>query len=485
MAYVEILERRLTRTPRRIVQALSIDSPSAGSRHHAKSVDFKGWVLGAAIPVTAVEITGPGGLARQIPLGYWRGDVAEGHPLIQGAERCGFRGQVDLAEIGPVFELFMSAVLADGSRMLIARFTGRTTIGRPQIDMAPPPLSNPPSVETLRPPDVRPVVSIVIPVHNQSSLTRNCLDTLLTPGNITAPHEIIVVDDGSTDDTAEMLTRYGARVRAPQISPNVGFSGACNTGASLATGDFIMFLNNDTLPQPGWLDALVTYANQHPAAAIVGSKLLYPDGSVQHAGVAFTQDGYPHHLYAGFPADHPAVNVSRAFKAVTGACMLVRTPIFRAANGFDRVFVNGWEDVDLCLRLVAQGHEIHYCRESVVYHLESASRDSESPREIQNRTAWADRWRGRVIPDVLDYWTADGLLQLDVVGPLYPAQLRYAPEAAVVEPIGNAPGALPRVARDRLRARERPRAGSRAGRRIRPRTAGAPILDKGAPALSG
>ena len=145
--------------------------------------------------------------------------------------------------------------------------------------------------------------SIVIPVHNKAALTRQCLDAIYEhPPEV--DHEVLVVDDASTDETAEMLAGYGDAVRHVRLERNSGFATACNTGAEAAQGEYLVFLNNDTIAQPAWLDALAAYADRTDAA-VVGSKLLFPDGTVQHAGVVFGFQGDPLHLYAGCPADHP------------------------------------------------------------------------------------------------------------------------------------------------------------------------------------
>src|SRR4029077_18804586 len=159
--------------------------------------------------------------------------------------------------------------------------------------------------------------SIVIPVHNNVALTRACLDAVLE--DLRGDREAIVVDDASTDSTGELLDGYGDPHRRLTLAGNGGYARACNEGAALADGESLVFLNNDTEPRPGWLDALERYAREHPAAAAVGAKLLYPTGAVQHAGVVIGQDGYPHNLSAGMPADHPACNRSRRLQAVTGA----------------------------------------------------------------------------------------------------------------------------------------------------------------------
>lgn len=257
-----------------------------------------------------------------------------------------------------------------------------------------------------------PRCSIVIPVHNNALLTRQCLDTLLEQLGGRADVEIIVVDDGSTDATQAVLAGYGGRIQGLTQTVNSGFAHACTAGAALAGGEHLVFLNNDTIPLPGWLDALVGYAEQHPAAAIIGSKLLYPDDTVEHAGVVILQNRVPEHIYSGFPADHPAVNVSRRFQVVTGACMLVRRLVFEQVGGFDTVFVNGFEDVDLCLRVGALGHEVHYCHTSVLYHLAAVSREHRPLDDADNGRIFSERWRERLVPDDLQYYLADGLLTL-------------------------------------------------------------------------
>jgi hypothetical protein len=192
-----------------------------------------------------------------------------------------------------------------------------------------------------------------------------------------------------------------------------------------------VFLNNDVVPKAGWLDALVRYAESHPKAAAVGSKLLFPDGTVQHAGVVICQDLYPRHLYAGFPAEHPAVNRSRRFQIVTAASVLFRRKPFEEAGGFDAAYLNGFEDVDLCLRLGERGHEVHYCHESVGYHLEGVS-EGRAKAEKENFRLYRERWNHSLQPDDVQYYLEDGLLGMGYARS-YPIRLKASPLLAVVE----------------------------------------------------
>jgi GT2 family glycosyltransferase len=211
---------------------------------------------------------------------------------------------------------------------------------------------------------------------------------------------------------------------------NVGFAGACNDGAAVATGEWLVFLNNDTLPQPGWLDALLRYASSRERIGLVGSKLLFPNGTIQHAGVVFARDLRALHIYAGFPADHPAVNKSREFQVVTGACAVIRRALFDEVGGFDTGFVNGYEDLDLCLRLRQLGYEVHYCHESVLNHLESATRDQVFDQ--QNHKRFLERWADFVHQDDIQYYLEDGLIDI-TYAEHFPALLWVSADLAVLD----------------------------------------------------
>jgi GT2 family glycosyltransferase len=271
--------------------------------------------------------------------------------------------------------------------------------------------------------------SVIVPVHGQAALTRRCLDLVLA--ELPAHCEAIVVDDASPDSTPQLLGDYGERIRVVSLRENVGFSRACNAGAEAAVGESLVFLNNDTEPRPGWIEALLGYVARHPRAQVVGAKLVYPTGVVQHAGVVFGQDGYPHNLYAGLPQERPEVNRSRRLQAVTGACMLVRHDAFEAVGGFDQGYENSLEDVDLCLRIGAAGNEVHYCHEALVVHLESASR-GRSERFERSVDLYRRRWRDRVRRDDLAVYAEDGLLAIEYPAS-YPLRLSVSPRLAVVD----------------------------------------------------
>lgn len=246
------------------------------------------------------------------------------------------------------------------------------------------------------------LVSIVVPVFNKCDYTKQCIQSLYE--NASYPHfEVIVVDNHSTDETPEFLVwaqgEYGIRVI--RNNRNLGFAKACNQGADAARGALLLFLNNDTIARPEWLEALVDVLTREPRVGIVGAKLLYPDGTIQHAGMVIADAPAPlspGHVHRGRPQDFPPANIQRDFQAVTGACMLVRRNIFEEVGGFDEAYVNDCEDVDLCFKVRQKGWRVVYTPKSVLVHLESVS-DGRFDRSDENLILLNRRWAGVVKPD--------------------------------------------------------------------------------------
>ena len=236
----------------------------------------------------------------------------------------------------------------------------------------------------------KPLASIVIPVFNKLALTRNCLDSLARTANAHQP-EIIIVDNASTDGTAEFLKaeQDAGRVHVITNEQNKGFAQACNLGSQAAHGSILLFLNNDTQVTDGWIDALVQAAQQ-PNVGVVGAKLLYADGRIQHAGIEFI-NGLPDHPHRHAPGDAPVVNQFRELDMVTGACFLIHRDLFLQLAGFDEIYRNGVEDVDLCLRVRAAGRKVIYEPRSVVYHLEGQS-EGRFNHVQENLAIFFQRW---------------------------------------------------------------------------------------------
>lgn len=251
--------------------------------------------------------------------------------------------------------------------------------------------------------------SIIIPVFNKGELTQQCLTHLakVTDGYT---YEVIVVDNASTDGTKAFLATLGGDCRVITNEKNFGFAKACNQGAEAARGRYLVFLNNDTIPKSGWLSALVEEVQAHPDVAIVGSKLLYPDETIQHAGVVFSKNCLtPYHLFRGAPGDLHAANARREYQVVTAACMLIRREEFEAVGGFDEIYQNGFEDVDLCLKVGKRGKQIIYQPRSVLYHLEHQTPGRKDPEvERHNGKVLMERWASSIVIDEDLYTVPEG-----------------------------------------------------------------------------
>ena len=206
------------------------------------------------------------------------------------------------------------------------------------------------------------MVTVIVPHYGPDSLLVACKAAL-------GPDVPVVVWDGNT--------------------ANHGFAGNCNRAAEGLTGHLI-FLNNDTIPQPGWLDPLTAALDAgHP---IAGSHLTYPDGTNQHTGVAVAR--LPHAVHA---INATNTRPSGPVDAVTGACLAITADLFWALGGFDEGYWNGYEDIDLCLAATEKtGRRPWYCADSHVVHLESVS-DPEQRfiKARHNQARLSEKWGTR------------------------------------------------------------------------------------------
>lgn len=239
-------------------------------------------------------------------------------------------------------------------------------------------------------------VSIVIPTHDNSGHLFRCLASVAehTDG---VPYEVIVVDDASTDDTPAMLGRVPG-VRVLRQTENVGFVNACNAGAARASGEYLVFLNNDTLARPGWLAALLEPARADRAVGIVGAKLVYPDGRLQEAGGIVFRDGSGWNYGRGDDPERPEYNYVREVDYCSGACLLVRRDLFERAGGFDTRYAPAYyEDADLAFTARRMGYQVVYQPRAEVVHVEGVSHGTDASGGLKryqgiNRGAFVEKW---------------------------------------------------------------------------------------------
>jgi GT2 family glycosyltransferase len=222
-------------------------------------------------------------------------------------------------------------------------------------------------------------VSIVIPFRDRPELMRNCLRSLRT--STYRDYEVVLVDNGSTEArTLRLLARLrrSSRYRVIDSPGEFNFARLCNTGAAAASGEHLLFLNNDTeVLARDWLERLLSIGADR-TVGVVGATLLYPDRTIQHVGIFPRGDGRWVHPYRGLPHDHPGddgeLRIARCVPAVTAACLLVRRSLFAELGGFDERFPVAYNDVDLCLRVRQRGLSVVVTPEARLFHYESLSR---------------------------------------------------------------------------------------------------------------
>ena len=247
------------------------------------------------------------------------------------------------------------------------------------------------------PTSAAPRASLVIPVHGAFAHTLACLRALAAhPAAI--PFEVIVVDDASPDDSAAKLARVGG-LRVHVRAANGGFIAACNDGAALARGDVLVFLNNDTVPQPGWLEALLSTFDQVPGAGMVGARLVYPDGRLQEAGGVVFADGSGWNYGRHEDPEDCRFTYLRDADYVSGAAIAIPRTLFRQLGGFDTRYAPAYyEDTDLAFAVRAAGRRVLYQPAAVVVHDEGTTAGTDpsaGPKAAQarNQPVFADKWR--------------------------------------------------------------------------------------------
>lgn len=243
-----------------------------------------------------------------------------------------------------------------------------------------------PGHQTLASTAAQPLVSIIIPFKDRLDLLRPCLDTLLE-GTDYPEFEIILVDNGSRDE--EMLDFLNdppdARIRVLAQNIPFNFSTLVNSGVSVAAGELVVLMNNDiTIISPQWLNVMVDWAVR-PPVGVVGAKLLYPNGLIQHGGIFLGVGSHlengpmpPGAAHAGWPGDSDGyfglLASPRVMSAVTGAVLAVRKDLYQELGGFDDELAVAMNDVDFCLKVRQKGLACVWAPDSILVHHESASR---------------------------------------------------------------------------------------------------------------
>ena len=247
-------------------------------------------------------------------------------------------------------------------------------------------------------------VSLIVPFRDGAVLLERCVRSVLRHGS-PVPLEIVLVDNGSVEtETATLLRELAAEPGTRVLSaPGLfNYSALVNRGVAAASGDVLCLLNSDIeATSSGWLEALLD-ALERPDVGAVGARLLYPDGSVQHAGVILGVLGGTGHAHRFAPRDAPGyfanMAVVREVSAVTGACLATRRETFERAGGLDEALPVAYNDVDFCLRLQEQGLRVLYAPYAELLHHEGASR-GRVDAAVEARAYMMRRWGARFETD--------------------------------------------------------------------------------------
>src|SRR5579862_2839755 len=257
-----------------------------------------------------------------------------------------------------------------------------------------------------------PAVSFIVPLYRNLSFLRLQIGAFAIDPEIRRDVELVyVLDSPEQRREVEHLLRglnilTGLPLRLVVMSGNFGYAAANNTGVRAARGRHLMLLNSDVIPlAPGWLATLRAALEIQDGArrcGVVGPKLLFDDGSLQHAGLTFARDPegrwYNTHLFKGYPRDWPAANIPRIVPGVTGAAMLLPRELYEAVGGFTEQYIVGdYEDSDLCLKIRAADWEIRYEPRAALHHFERRSIElhpgyTGTAASAYNRRLHSERW---------------------------------------------------------------------------------------------
>ena len=239
-----------------------------------------------------------------------------------------------------------------------------------------------------------PLTSIIIPVYNNIEYTRRCIYSIYHNRGV-SPFEIVVVDDCSPKDNYKSLLKDFPEIKLVRNEKNSGFLLTANKGAENASGEYIIFLNNDTEVLPGWLDELTTALYNHPEAGMIGSQLIHlGTGLLQESGNLICKNGDMMPLGRGVDPQHPNFTYFREVDFCSAASIILRKKVFDEMHGFDTIFVPAYfEDPDLGLRMQKAGYKNYVCPLSKVLHQEMASYgDTLNDKCEKNRQTFLNRW---------------------------------------------------------------------------------------------
>lgn len=413
---------------------------------HGGGVFLCGWLRDPLGLVTAMALRGPG-IDHALPHGALhrvaRPDLAERFaraPLGGAGGRPGFLAHLPAADPARTAQWRLALYLAGGgsievnappglmpaaaARDLVLRAAHPSAASATLLDdcLAPAAASlhraalreaaGTPEVIAFEAPVAAPRASLIVPLYRNLRFLRFQLAAFARDPQTRAADLIYVLDSPEQRHEVEHLLRgmaamLGQPIRLVVMPRNGGYAMACNAGAAVARAPALLFLNSDVLPAgAGWLGAMLRRMGRDRRLAAVGPRLIFDDGSIQHAGLLFRrgEDGVwlNDHYCKGFPRHHADAQRARRVPAVTGAALLTRRDAFEAADGFCTDYIVGdFEDSDLCLKLRARGGEIAYEPAAELFHFERQSialhdGHARTLAGVVNRRLHHRRWDGAI-----------------------------------------------------------------------------------------
>jgi GT2 family glycosyltransferase/glycosyltransferase involved in cell wall biosynthesis len=247
-----------------------------------------------------------------------------------------------------------------------------------------------------------PSFSVIVTAYGHGEMTVRCLESIVATLPSWFRGEVIVIDDASPDADAEVVGRFCAsdpRFRFVRNEKNLGYLRSCNRAAAVSSGDYLVFLNNDTLLQPGWVEALRETYRRNPGTGAVGGKLLYPDGTLQEAGSVLFQDGTGVNVGKSDQcADHPLFTFVRDVDYCSAAFLSTPRALFERLGGMDEHFAPlYYEDADYCFKVRAAGHRVLYQPSCRIVHIEGATcgdgtNTGMKLHQVRNRRKFSVKW---------------------------------------------------------------------------------------------
>lgn len=246
-----------------------------------------------------------------------------------------------------------------------------------------------------------PLVSIILPVFNNISLTVECLLSIEKYVESDISFEIVVADDASTDRTSEVLSGV-SNIIYSRSDVNQGFLANCNRVLPQTKGSFVLYLNNDVQVTKGWMSALLGTFDSHEKVGAVGPKFVYPSGYLQEAGAAFMPDGTSAMIGLNDDPAHARYSYVRRVDYISGACLLLRADLLKKLGGFSEDFLPCYcEDADLCLRVRSAGYDIYYNpAATIVHHLSKTTAAGNTDFKMRclakNFATLQDKWSAKL-----------------------------------------------------------------------------------------